>query len=92
MRKQFKMKKKFKIKKCVMEKIKALTRWSLQKEIAKPFETALTHGFFRFDHVPCIITPCFRKEYGDYKCTSILDVWPDMKKAGGFNGPTHAGL
>ncbi|GKA64327.1 anticodon-binding aminoacyl-tRNA synthetase, class 1a, partial [Tanacetum coccineum] len=91
-RKQFKMKKKFKIKKSVMQKIKALTRWSLQKEIAKPFETALTHGFFRFDHVPCIITLCFRKEHGDYKCTSILDVWPDMKKAGGFNGPTHAGL
>ncbi|GJT23041.1 anticodon-binding aminoacyl-tRNA synthetase, class 1a [Tanacetum coccineum] len=69
MMKQFKMKKKFKIKKCVMQKIKALTRWSLQKEIAKPFETALTHGFFRFDH--------HQLSYGGGH--GRMD--PDMKKA-----------
>ncbi|GJZ91567.1 arginine--tRNA ligase, chloroplastic/mitochondrial-like protein isoform X2 [Tanacetum coccineum] len=66
-------------------------RWSLQEEIAKTFDKPLKHGFFIWDSVPCSISPCY-KPCGDYICTSILDVWPDIKKSRLFEGPTHAAL
>ncbi|PWA97049.1 hypothetical protein CTI12_AA032950 [Artemisia annua] len=68
-------------------------RWSLQEEIAKPFDKALKHGLCIWDNnVSCSISPCFNKKYGDYTCTSILDTWPDVKKGRRFRGPTHAAL
>ncbi|GJY21717.1 hypothetical protein Tco_0394283 [Tanacetum coccineum] len=66
-------------------------RWSLQEEIAKTFEQPLKHGLFIWNDVPCSISPCY-KPCGDYICTSIVDVWPDIRKKNRlFRGPTHAG-
>ncbi|GJS17594.1 anticodon-binding aminoacyl-tRNA synthetase, class 1a [Tanacetum coccineum] len=58
----------------------------------KKFEQPLKHGLFIWNDVPCSISPCYR-EYGDYTCTSIVDVWPDIRKKNRlFRGPTHAAL
>ncbi|GJS02795.1 hypothetical protein Tco_0319303, partial [Tanacetum coccineum] len=48
-------------------------RWSIQEEIAKPFDHALKYGFAKWDNVTCCIFPwCFgspregdRPRFGD---------------------------
>ncbi|PWA97106.1 Aminoacyl-tRNA synthetase, class 1a, anticodon-binding [Artemisia annua] len=75
----------------VPDKKKIKVRWSLQEEIAKLFNPALEYALVRWEGVSCSISPC-PIEDGDYLCTSIMETWPEFRKAGSFRGPTDAGL
>ncbi|GJW88912.1 anticodon-binding aminoacyl-tRNA synthetase, class 1a [Tanacetum coccineum] len=57
-------------------------RWSLQEEIAKTLDIPL-QTWFLFGTVNL---------HSVINSTSILDVWPDIKKSRLFEGPTHAAL
>ncbi|PWA45416.1 arginine--tRNA ligase, cytoplasmic [Artemisia annua] len=77
---------------CHSKKKKKDKRWSLQEEIAKLFNTSLEGAFCRWEEgVSCSISP-YPNEDGDYLCTSVLHVWPEIRKTHMYRGPTDAGL
>ncbi|GKD63204.1 hypothetical protein Tco_1305312, partial [Tanacetum coccineum] len=70
-------------------------RWSLQEEIGKLLKHCLQYGLCHWDKgVSCSISRCSKQadDDGDYICTSVIDIWPDIKKTHPFTGPSHAAL
>ncbi|GJZ75855.1 anticodon-binding aminoacyl-tRNA synthetase, class 1a [Tanacetum coccineum] len=67
-------------------------RWSLQEEIAKVFNTSLERTFSPREAVSCSISTCTKEDGGDYICSSVMHLWPDIKKSQKYEGPKHAGV
>ncbi|PWA51052.1 arginine-tRNA ligase [Artemisia annua] len=82
----------FKEPKFVQEEEEEDKRWSLQEEISKLLKFSLEYGLCHWEKgVSYSVSPCPSKD-GDYLCTNVLDIWPEVKKARLFRGPSHAAL
>ncbi|PWA72562.1 arginine--tRNA ligase, cytoplasmic [Artemisia annua] len=66
-------------------------RWSLQEEIAKVFNTSLERTFSPREAVSCSISTCTKEDGGDYLCSSVLHIWPELRDTS-YRGPKHAGV
>ncbi|PWA86837.1 Aminoacyl-tRNA synthetase, class 1a, anticodon-binding [Artemisia annua] len=67
-------------------------RWSLQEEIAKVFNTSLERTFNPRKAVSCSISTCTKEDGGDYLCSSVMHIWPEIKESHKYKGPKHAGV
>ncbi|GJY24184.1 hypothetical protein Tco_0397842 [Tanacetum coccineum] len=67
-------------------------RWSLQEEIEKVFNTSLERTFnLKEAGGSCSISTCTKEDDGDYLCSSVLHIWPQLRDTS-YKGPKHAGL
>ncbi|GKD34099.1 hypothetical protein Tco_1249608, partial [Tanacetum coccineum] len=66
-------------------------RWSLQEEIAKVFNTSLERTFNPREALSCSISTCTKEDGGDYLCSSVLHIWPELRDTS-YRGPKHTGV
>ncbi|GJS38527.1 anticodon-binding aminoacyl-tRNA synthetase, class 1a [Tanacetum coccineum] len=67
-------------------------RWSLEEEIQKVFNTSLERTFnLQEAGGSCSISTCTKEDDGDYLCSSVLHIWPQLRDTS-YRGPKRAGL
>ncbi|GKE60208.1 hypothetical protein Tco_1510575, partial [Tanacetum coccineum] len=68
-------------------------RWSLQKEISLAFGRPVNGSFRSFPRkVSVSISTGTEADDCDYVCTSVLNIWPEIRSRSGIDGPKRAGL
>ncbi|GKA89177.1 anticodon-binding aminoacyl-tRNA synthetase, class 1a [Tanacetum coccineum] len=67
-------------------------RWSLQEELENVFNASLKRVFNLQEVVSWSISTCTKEDGGDYLCSGVMHIWPELRKARSYRGPKRAGL
>ncbi|GJX99879.1 anticodon-binding aminoacyl-tRNA synthetase, class 1a [Tanacetum coccineum] len=67
-------------------------RWSLQEELENVFNASLKRVFNLQEVVSWSISTCTKEDGGDYLCSGVMHIWPELRKARSYRGPKCAGL